>query len=1227
MSFFWGFKTDHCTGEKEVRIEKIDQRELVMASKHKKASAFVKSGLYKGLSEFQKLERRITALPEGERGDAFEIFTEACFATQAIYQASEVWPGTEIPGSVRELLGLPLGDKGIDGVFLTKKGDYHAYQAKFRSNRSALSWGGKSGLSTFMGLSDKADSRVLLTNSMTIPRHMEKRTDFYAVMGHDLDDLENRDFQAIEDWLSGVETTAVRKEPYLHQKEALKNLLSGLNVYDRSTSLMACGTGKTLVGLWSCERFGAETILVLVPSLDLMRQVLREYVKETSWDDYTFMCVCSDSSVAKGVDGVVLKQSELNFSVSTKSEDVSRYFNNAKSRVKLVFSTYDSAHVVAEGMPEGFTFDVGIFDEAHKTAGRSGTKFTFALRDENLSIRKRLFFTATPRHFDIEKRDKHGNRRVVYSMDDEEVYGPVTHKLTFFEAAERKIISGYKVLVSTVTSEMVSREMLRLAEIVVGGVNVCAHQVARAIALKAAVEQVGARRIFTFHNKVNSAKSFTSCSAEGVSIHMENFESFHVNGKMRASQRESIMREFEEAPNAIMSNARVLTEGVDVPAVDMVAFMSPKKSNVDIVQATGRALRKVDGKDFGYILLPVFVEVAAGEDDYEAVERTDFSEVWNVLHALQEQDEILAEVIRQMREDRGRKRGYDDSRLRERVEVIGPECSLRTLRDVITAKIIDNLGSTWDERFGELLKYKDEYGHCNVPMGFIENPVLSRWVRTQRGNYTQKKLYEKRVRKLEEVGFLWKPDEAAWYENFQQLLQFHKLNGHFSVSSVDPEMKSLCQWVDHQVLEYKKDELSDQKIKILEEIGFVWLNKHEKVWEEKYQELCQFHADNGHSNVPADYSDNEELGKWVTKQRASHKKGKIIDERFERLDKLGFIWDGNAAAWDERCQSLHDFFNINGHCRVNRNDFPEISTWLTVQRKKYADEALSMDQVRKLNELGIIWDIKEELWEEMFTMLCDFKAEVGNCNVPRGYLKNPTLGTWLKTQRKNHVKGTLREDRVSRLEEVGISWDQIKDFWEEMYLALCEFKNENGHCFVPRNFLGNTKLSRWLNNQRERCKKGTITDEQLERLKVVGFGQYSKDAVWEERFQELCDFAKEKGHCNVPQSHLENPPLGTWVGNMRHRKKRLSPEQLSRLEEIGFVWNSVIATWEKQFAEVLKYKEENGHCDVPDTRGENGKLGAWVASQRCRYKEGVISSEKIGRLEGIGFRWRIKDIA
>ena len=502
------------------------------------------------------------------------------------------------------------------------------------------------------------------------------------------------------------------------------------------------------------EQRNAKRILVLVPSLALLRQTLHEWLKETAWERLRFTAVCSDPTVAKGVeDALVVHQRDLDFPVKNKADEVREFLATAGDRVQVVFPTYQSAHLVGEACRGLKAFDLGIFDEAHKTAGREGASFGFALEDRNIKIAKRVFMTATPRHYDVRKKDKEGDKALVFSMDVPAIYGPVAHSLSFAKAAQDGIICNYKVIISLVTSEMLNDDLLSRGEVTVEGDVIRARTVATQIAIQKACEAHDLKKIFSFHRSVASAKDFTGETASSVRTHLPDYEAYHVNGKMRTSDREIYMKAFGEADRAIMSNARCLTEGVDVPAVDMVAFLSPRKSKVDIIQAAGRAMRKPEGKGTGYVLLPLFLETHEDETLEEAVKRTDFEEAWNVLQAMQEQDAVLADIIREMREERGRKGGFDDSRLRERVEVLGPEVSLEALRHAVGTALVERLGITWDERYGELASFKDRFGHCEVARDWGENPRLAIWVGLQR--QLEDILSAERKARLNELGFVW----------------------------------------------------------------------------------------------------------------------------------------------------------------------------------------------------------------------------------------------------------------------------------------------------------------------------------------------------------------------------------------------------------------------------------------------------------------------------------------
>ncbi len=999
-------------------------------AQHPKAASFVRQNLFAGVMTFAELEARVAALPDEQaRGDAFEVFAEAYLATQRKHDAANVWPLTAVPTQILQTLGLATKDYGVDGVFKTQLGHFNAYQVKFRTNRPAMTW---RELSTFMGLADSPQirSRVLLTNCDELPSVLNERQGFFCIRGSDLDRLEADDFRAIEAWLADAAFIAPKKQPQPHQTEALDVLLPALEIHDRVSAIMACGTGKTLVALWVAERRQASRILVLVPSLALLRQVLHEWLRESSLPSLAYLCVCSDPTVKDGLDSIATAQSDLDFQVSTDAASVRDFLDEPFTGTKVVFSTYQSARVVGAALKSGEAFDLAVFDEAHKTAGREGHNFAFALEDANLLIRKRLFLTATPRHYNPLRKDQEGDAQLVFSMDRPDVYGPQAYCLTFAEAARRGIICGYKVIISVITSEMVSNELLSRGDVLVNGDAIRARQVANQIALRDAVEKYGASKAFTFHRTVASAASFVADGSEGIRTHLPEFETFHVNGTMPTARREREMRDFRAAVRAVMSNARCLTEGVDVPAVDMVAFLSPRRSRVDIVQATGRAMRRSPGKTTGYVLVPLYVEQAAGETIETAVNRATFDEVWDVLQSLQERDDVLAEIIRDMRKERGRTKGFDDSRFREIVEVCGPSISLEDLRYSISTACVDVLGVSWDERFGELLTYKWEFKNCDVPFRYAKNRQLGIWVVAQRQAKRFRQLNERQVKLLTDIGFDWQP-QNLWDEMFERLVAFKQKHDHCNVPQKCKDDPDLGLWVNSQrAFKSAGTFRREDRISKLDAIGFSWFVGGVS-WDDSFNQLVAYKRDNGHCNVSS--GENLKLARWVHYQRRLKRENELSSEKVMRLDALGFVWvsgrkaliggSGISAEWLASFDELVRYRKTHGDCDVPAKwcENPQLANWASHQRQSRKSGTLPPERQRRLDEIGFDWraNSRREEWSTRFEQLKIYKVRFGSCKVPANWKENPQLGVWVNSQRQRRRNGKLTSEKERLLREIG----------------------------------------------------------------------------------------------------------------------------------------------------------------------------------------------------------------
>jgi hypothetical protein len=566
-----------------------------------------------------------------------------------------------------------------------------------------------------------------------------------------------------------------------------------------------------------------------------------------------------------------------------------------------------------------------------------------------------------------------------------------------------------------------------------------------------------------------------------------------VNGEQKSSERKQLIRSFRNAAKALVTNARCLTEGIDVPAVDMVAFIDPRHSRIDIAQATGRAMRKPHGldKDVGYVVIPLFLERRSGETLEEALERSDFADVADVLNAMQEQDEDLVQIIREIQEAKGRGEIFDPQKLSEKVEVLGPSIELAILQSNIFVEIADALGVSWDEMYGRLAAYKKLHGDCNVPREYSDKK-LANWIVTQRVWRNDMRLSAERIERLERLGFVWDPRQVSWEIAFRQLSIYKEVVGHCHVPrGYIQNGLDLGNWANNQ--RARKDSIRVENRRRLDEIGFIW-DPLEADWQQGFFHLTTYKNREGHCRVPDDHIENGfRLGTWVGNQRRA--KDKLSKHRLQRLEEIGFVWNPHEDAWEKGFKILVGYKQLEGHCRVpwghNENGFP-LGIWVSNQRK---NEDLSQERRQRLDEIGFVWDPFAEAWEKGFNYLVAYREREGHCRVPRGYIEDGfDLGRWVGKQRA--VKN-LSKERRQQLDELGFVWDPREALWEEGFSHLVTYKEREGDCRVPQRDIENGfPLGTWASNQR--AKKETMSVNRRQRLNDLGF-------VWREQRKAAAD--------------------------------------------------------------------------------------------------------------------------
>ena len=676
-------------------------------------------------------------------------------------------------------------------------------------------------------------------------------------------------------------------------------------------------------------------------------------------------------------------------------------------------------------------------------------------------------------------------------MNDETVYGKVSYRLPFSAAVAAGIIVPYKVIISVSLNKEVDAELLRRGSTRVRRDELNAKWVANQIALKRAIEKTGASKIITFHSRVNLAEEFAGDSARGFQEHVKGFDVFHVNGGQNAADRKALLEDFKASPRGLITNARCLTEGVDVPAVDMVAFVDPRKSKIDIAQAAGRAMRqsKATNKKLGYIVVPLFIEQKRGETEDEALARSGFEEVAMVLGAMLENDDDLVDTIEKMQEARGRGDKFNPRQLHEKIEVIGPTINLDKLTQSIDVEILNRLGVSWDIYYGRLQEFQKREGHCLVPQRHIEDgQILGVWINNQRRR--KGLLSPIQLERLKNIGFCWDPLSEQWEQGFDALKKYHKREGHSRVPIRTLKNGfNLGAWVSHQRQLMNKGRLSKDRSERLGTLDFIW-DPFTEQWENGLDALRRFYKRESHCLVPTTHKEGViKLGIWVSTQRA--KKHRLLKNQIERLDSLGFCWDLRAGQFEQGIANLRSFSNREGHCRVPVNhteaDFP-LGSWARKRRQK--KKLLTPGQVKLLDSLGFEWDPFSEQWEQGYETLKKFYRREGNSRVPIGHFEDSTnLGNWVRVQRskKNGVRNNqLTDDQVNRLEALDFCWDPRQEQWEQGFDALNSFYERERHCLIPAaHSEGGYALDRWVN--RQRTGRNSLSSERIRKLNSLGF--------------------------------------------------------------------------------------------------------------------------------------------
>ncbi|MFZ2523899.1 MAG: Helicase associated domain protein, partial [Candidatus Ferrigenium altingense] len=887
------------------------------------------------------------------------------------------------------------------------------------------------------------------------------------------------------------------------------------------------------------------------------------------------LCVCSDQTVgSKGNDEAIHSVADLAFPVTSDADEVKRFLGGAGNRV--VFSTYQSSSVIAAAQadPAIPAFDLAVADEAHRCAGKVGSDFTAILDNSQIRSAKRLFATATPRTYSSTVHKAAEDRGVeVVGMDNAALFGEVLYALPFGKAIERKLLTDYRVVIigvddPTIAQWIANRELVSTGT----GIETDSESLAAQIGLLKAIKDYDLKRIISFHSRVNRAEAFTTDMQNTMQwISDEHrpsgtLRTDFVSGNMSANKRKIKLDQLKALGAdecGVLSNARCLSEGVDVPSLDGVAFIDPRSSQVDIIQAVGRAIRLSPDKKAGTIVLPVFI--AAGEDAASTIEASNFKSIWEVLDALKAHDDVLADKLDQIRTEMGRQadKNVNADGLRK-ISIDLPVTVDANFGDALRTYLVEQITESWNFWFGLLEAFVAREGHCFPPALYKTEGGyrVGRWVSNQR-TAMDSMTSERKARLEALLGWSWDARADGWEEGFRYLKTFVDREGH---AKVDTGYKSidgyrLGYWVSRQ--RANKNILSLANKERLESLpGWCW-NAIEAQWEEGFQQLNDFVSKEGHAKVLNDYKspDGYKLGGWVYIQR-SQKSNMSLERRamFEALPS--WSWDVFYDKWEEGFRYLKKFADREGHAKVPQSyitiDKYRLGAWVARQRR--TKDVLTLERKERLEALpGWSWDALSDKWEKGFSYLQEYTVREGRAEVPRDYKFSDgySLGQWVKVQRRE--KDNMPPERKLRLEELpGWSWDPFTDKWDDGYRHLLEFVDIEGHARVTKGQVSGDGycLGNWIAVQRGI--KESMAPERKARLEALPGWSWDVHADrWEEGFHYLKEFSNREGHAKAPTGYTtENGyRLGQWVIKQRLSKDSLIPERKARLEALpGWAW-------------------------------------------------------------------------
>ena len=820
------------------------------------------------------------------------------------------------------------------------------------------------------------------------------------------------------------------RELWDHQLDAIAAIHAGVA---RQQVAMACGTGKTVVGQHGARTFlqgrpGA--MLVLAPTLALLKQNFDSWALEAPFG-FRAIAVCSKLTGVK--DDIDI--SELTLPATVDPDVLTEFITADTDDVRVVFATYQSLQVIIDAhapadkdkkkkkkrLPK---WDAVLCDEAHRTAGPRNKKFARVLYDDHIPAVHRLFLTATPR--------VHSGNDIA-SMDDEKLYGKRVYQISVAEAVALGILSEYEVAVIGVEDSELATAIAALERHGDSEINMSYNNIATVVALSKAARDHNLQSVIAFFNSIPASKAFVAAfTAVHAALGDDAGTAEHIDGHMNLPRRGAALKRLAAERDHgfhLVSNARCLSEGIDVPVLNAVVFGEPRSSQTDVVQCVGRGIRRNPRSDDPALII-LAVRIGPGDDPETAIAESEFTKVRQVINALEDHDPRIMQALRARARTPGKRTKRDDSD--DESQLLSFDIPERLLTGGFALRLLSADDRSFEEGVERVRAYAAENGHARVHGDHVspDGHRTGIWVSNRRADYAAGGLSADRIAELEAItGWVWSLFGEQWANGISAVTAYVAENGHARVpdSYVSLGGHRTGGWVGARRRDYAAGTLSADRIAELEAIdGWVW-NPFDEQWTTGLAAVTAYVTKHGDARVPTSYvsPDGHRTGRWVSGHRNSYVTGRLTPDRIAELESLpGWVWNWLDEKWATGLAAVRAYVDDNGHARVPLSyvspDGHRTGGWVGNRRADCAAGRLSAERVAELEALpGWVWAaVDDQWWVDGLAAVTTYVVENGHARVPDSYvsLGGHRTGGWVKARRGDYTTGKLTPDRIAELE-------------------------------------------------------------------------------------------------------------------------------------------------------------------------------------------------------------------